>query len=112
MATTFDAPTGESCLARRDVSNSPLQALTLLNDSMFMEAAQALAKASALETTDASKRIQTMFRRCATRPAQDEEIRAFRSFLDKQTSSGCSEEAAWTSLARAILNLDEVITHP
>jgi hypothetical protein len=112
MATTFDAPTGESCLARRDVSNSPLQALTLLNDSMFMEAAQALAKASALESTDAGKRIQNMFRRCATRPALDEEIRAFRSFLDKQTSTGCSEEAAWTSLARAMLNLDEVITHP
>jgi hypothetical protein len=112
MATTFDAPTGESCLARRDVSNSPLQALTLLNDSMFMEAAQALAKASALESTDAGKRIQNMFRRCATRPAQDEEIRAFRSFFDNQTSTGCSEEAAWTSLARAMLNLDEVITHP
>jgi hypothetical protein len=112
MATTFDAPTGESCLARRDVSNSPLQALTLLNDSMFMEAAQALAKASALESTDAGKRIQNMFRRCATRPALDGEIRAFRSFLDNQTSTGCSEEAAWTSLARAMLNLDEVITHP
>jgi hypothetical protein len=53
-----------------------------------------------------------MFRRCATRPALDEEIRAFRSFFDNQTSTGCSEEAAWTSLARAMLNLDEVITHP
>jgi hypothetical protein len=79
---------------------------------MFMEAAQALAKASALEATNEGKRIQNMFRRCATRPAQDEEVRAFRSFLEKQTSSGCSEESAWTSLARSILNLDEVITHP
>ncbi len=42
MFTTFDAPSGEVCVARRDVSNSPLQALTLLNDPVFEEGAQAL----------------------------------------------------------------------
>ncbi|NBW86838.1 MAG: DUF1553 domain-containing protein, partial [Planctomycetia bacterium] len=45
MVTTFDGPTGESCLARREVSNSALQSLTLLNDPMFVEAAQALGRA-------------------------------------------------------------------
>ena len=44
MFTTFDAPSGEVCVARREVSNSPLQALTLLNDPVFEEAAQALGR--------------------------------------------------------------------
>src|SRR4029079_15091513 len=42
MFTTFDGPTGEVCVARREVSNTPLQALTLLNDPVFEQAAQAL----------------------------------------------------------------------
>ena len=46
MATTFDGPTGEACLVRRDVSNSPLQALTLLNDPMFVEVARVLGAAA------------------------------------------------------------------
>ncbi|MCB1235818.1 MAG: DUF1553 domain-containing protein, partial [Verrucomicrobiae bacterium] len=50
---TFDGPTGESCIARRDRSNTPLQALTLLNDEMFLEAARALAK-NALDPTGLS----------------------------------------------------------
>ena len=44
MFTTFDAPSGEVCVARREVSNTPLQALTLLNDPVFEEAAQALGR--------------------------------------------------------------------
>ena len=42
MFTTFDAPSGEACLARREVSNTALQALTVLNDAVFVEAAQSL----------------------------------------------------------------------
>ena len=45
---TFDGPTGESCLARREISNTPLQSLTLLNDTMFLEAARALAESTLL----------------------------------------------------------------
>lgn len=114
MATTFDAPTGESCLARRDVSNSPLQALTLLNDSMFMEAAQAMAKQVIAESPEGNDeaRLQNIFRRCATRPAAPDEIALLKAFLEKQRDSQLTGEALWSAVSRAAMNLDEAVTHP
>lgn len=112
MATTFDAPTGEACLARRDVSNSPLQALTLLNDQMFMEAAQAMAKKVVSEAVTDEERLQNIFRRCATRPAAADEMDLLKSFLEKQRNQKIEGEALWTAVCRAALNQDEAITHP
>jgi len=112
MATTFDAPTGEACLARRDVSNSPLQALTLLNDQMFMEAAQAMAKAVLAESPDDDSRLTNTFRRCLTRPPASDELTMLKTFLQKQRAQKLDGEALWTSVCRAVLNLDEAITHP
>lgn len=112
MATTFDAPTGEACLARRDVSNSPLQALTLLNDQMFMEAAQAMAKAVIAESEDEDSRLINTFRRCLTRPPAADELTMLKTFLAKQRAQKLDGEALWTSVCRAVLNLDEAITHP
>ncbi|MBE2284476.1 MAG: PSD1 domain-containing protein [Prosthecobacter sp.] len=112
MATTFDAPTGEACLARRDVSNSPLQALTLLNDQMFMEAAQAMAKAVIAESPDDDSRLTNTFRRCLTRPPAADELTMLKTFLAKQRANKLDGEALWTSVCRAVLNLDEAITHP
>ena len=112
MSTTFDAPTGESCLARREVSNSPLQALTLLNDQMFMEAAQAMAKQVIAESTDDDSRLQNIFRRCATRPAAADEMAMLKAFLQKQRDNKLEGEALWAAVSRAALNLDEAITHP
>jgi hypothetical protein len=112
MATTFDAPTGEACLARRDVSNSPLQALTLLNDQMFMEAAQAMAKAVLAESPDDDTRLTNTFRRCLTRPPAADELTMLKTFLQKQRAQKLDGEALWTSVCRAVLNLDEAITHP
>lgn len=112
MATTFDAPTGESCLARRDVSNSPLQALTLLNDQMFMEAAQQMAKKVIAESKTDDERLQNIFRRCATRPAAADEMTMLKTFLQKQRDKKLDGEALWTFVCRAALNLDETVTHP
>jgi hypothetical protein len=112
MATTFDAPTGEACLAKRDVSNSPLQALTLLNDQMFMEAAKAMAKAVIAESPDDDSRLTNTFRRCLTRPPAAEELTMLKTFLTKQRANKLDGEALWTSVCRAVLNLDEAITHP
>lgn len=112
MATTFDAPTGESCLARRDVSNSPLQALTLLNDQMFMEAAQAMAKQIMAESQSDDERLTNIFRRCTTRLASSDEMILLKSFLQKQRSMKLEGESLWSAVSRAALNLDEAITHP
>ncbi len=112
MSTTFDAPTGEACLAKRDVSNSPLQALTLLNDQMFMEAAQAMAKQVIAESQDDDSRLQNIFRRCTTRPAAADELAMLKTFLQKQRDQKLEGEALWTAVSRATLNLDESITHP
>lgn len=112
MSTTFDAPTGESCLARREVSNSPLQALTLLNDQMFVEAAQAMAKQVMSESTTDNERLQNLFQRCLTRPATAEELALLRSYVQKQREHNLTDEAVWTAVSRAVLNLDEAITHP
>jgi len=127
MSTTFDAPSGEVCVARREVSNTPLQALTLLNDPVFQEAAQALGRLMAARTGSVDERVDALFRRCLTRtPDRDElsrlvqffhsqKLRFERKELDAATIAGpgkgdAVERAAWTVLARAILNLDEAVT--
>ena len=127
MLTTFDAPTGEACIARRDVSNSPLQALTLLNDVVFMEAAQALGKKLSSEPGTVGERIASLFRRSLARPPTAAETAMLAKFFDTQKARFISKEldakavagegpgdanerAAWTTLARAIFNLDEAVT--
>lgn len=112
MATTFDAPTGESCIARRDVSNSPLQALTLLNDEMFMEAARALGAKTLAAAADDDARIVYVLRRCVTRPPAPDELATMKAFVSAQRDRKVADKDIWTAVARAALNLDESITHP
>jgi hypothetical protein len=87
----FDAPDGLSTCTRRNRSNTPLQALTLLNDPAYFEAAQALAKVIEKEG------LATAFRRCTSRAPEATEL-AILAPLDR------------LSAARALLNLDETIT--
>ena len=112
MATTFDAPTGESCIARRDVSNSPLQALTLLNDEMFMEAARALGAKTLAAAPDDAGRIAFALRRCVTRPPAPDELATMQAFVTAQRARKVADKDIWTAVARAALNLDESIVHP
>lgn len=123
---TFNAPTGENCVPRRDRSNTPLQALTLLNDEMFRELAIALADLAVEKKLNHEKAIaEFMFRRLLTRrPTPDELERILRFHqaqserlkageLDAKKISGphaTNESASWTLVARALMSLDEVIT--
>jgi mono/diheme cytochrome c family protein len=130
----FDAPSGEGCVARRDRSNSPLQALTLLNDAMFLEFAQALAANVVRETGVApadqqpTLRATAIFRRLLTRPPTASELAAIVAFyqtqrgrleqgaLDPATIAGQTgaeaDLAAWVMTARAVMNLDETVVKP
>jgi hypothetical protein len=131
MLSTFDAPSGEACVARREVTNTPLQALTLLNDAMFVEIARGLAnKVMSHPHQSATEAVTEMFRRCLTRPPDQDELNALINFqkhererferepkavdalLQKGAHSGVdrAELAAWTAVARGLLNLDETIT--
>ncbi|MBI4659882.1 MAG: PSD1 domain-containing protein [Verrucomicrobia bacterium] len=129
MFVSFDAPSGEACVARREVSNSPLQSLTLLNDVVFFEAAQALGRMIASRSGSEESRAAYLFRRCLTRQPSERELAMLVDFcraqkrrfetkeLNAEAVAGpgegdAVERAAWTTAARAVLNLDETITRP
>jgi hypothetical protein len=114
MLTLFDAPEANTACTRRPRSNTPLQALTLLNDVALVEAARGLA---ARITRDASlksdnERLRYAFRLCVARSPSDEELAVLTRLLAKERSSAATdgEAAAWLSVARTLLNLDETIT--
>jgi hypothetical protein len=128
MSATFDGPSGEACLARRDRSNTPLQALTLLNDTVFLECSRALGKLAAELSGSPDGRVNSLFRRCLTRPPTEPErerlVHFYETQLDRFNRGELSaaailghteakhpnDQAAWTALARVLLNLDETIT--
>jgi hypothetical protein len=107
--TVFDAPDALSACTRRNRSNTPLQALTLLNDEGFFEIAQALAARVCRETKgEDGQRIAYAFRLCLGRPPSSRECQALERLLHRQGEAKPLD--AWTSLARVLLNLDEFIT--
>jgi mono/diheme cytochrome c family protein len=127
MFSTFDAPSGEACVARRDVSNTPLQALTVLNDMVFIEASQTLGRQTAEDSGSIEDRAARLFRKCLVRSPDSGELAALVEFfntqhkrfiakeLDATAVAGSSDgdpagRAAWTVTARALLNLDEFVT--
>jgi hypothetical protein len=131
---TFDAPDREKCTARRALTNTPLQALVLMNDPTYVEAARALAQRTLTEAGGSpAKRIQFAFRQATGRKPSAEEVQLLSSLAQKQvalyrrdkqaaselvrvgessfnTKLNPSELAAWTVVTSSILNLDETIT--
>ncbi len=112
----FDAPDGFSACTRRLRSNTPLQALTLLNDQQFYEFAEALA-ARVLQSPakDDVARIEHAFRLCLSRAPRQSEMQRLQQLLAQQLEQETGEEsarrtAAWKTMARVVLNLDETIT--
>lgn len=129
MTAAFDGPSGETCLAQRDRSDTPLQALTSLNDEVFMECARALGQIAAKAPGDDAARVDLMFRRCLVRPPSNDERNVLLRFyqaqlarfssgdlnaaevMDAKPSDNLNQQAAWTTVARVLLNLDEMINN-
>ena len=122
---TFDAPTGEACIARREIANTPLQSLVMLNDEVFFEAAQVLGKKVAALSTTPAEKASYAFERCLTRPPEAGEIDTLVTFYNSQRerlgkgelktselmpAGSTDDETAWMTVARILLNLDETIT--
>jgi hypothetical protein len=121
MLKAFDTPSREECTAERPISNTPQAALVLLNDPTFVEAARAFALRILREGGDtADDRLGWAWRQALGRDATDRERASLRRLLDQETTQGTSQTAAsngeppelpaWTTVARAIFNLNEVIT--
>ncbi len=134
MLANFDAPGREECTADRTLSNTPQQALTLLNDPTFVEAARVFAQNSLLEyaNLDVEDRVRALFFRTLGRePTVEEQETLTHFFAGRQahyesdaaaalafTSIGNSqapehldpvELASWTAVTRVLLNLNETI---
>jgi hypothetical protein len=131
--TTFDAPDREKCMSRRLITNTPLQALVLLNDPTYVEASRVLAERALRDAGhDPLARVRFLFREAtARRPSQAEarilldlaqrRLEHYKQHPDlaaKLIAIGASkpgnveavELAAWTTVASTIFNLDETIT--
>jgi len=137
MLQTFDSPNGDVACVRRVRSNTPLQALTALNEPTFLECARALALRTLEEggETD-SAQLAYAFRRCVARPPTEREATLLLDLLHRQESRFAQADAkpwelaaadpnhppalpkgatpgqlaAWTAVSRVLLNLDETIT--
>jgi hypothetical protein len=130
----FDAPDREKCTARRLPTNSPLQALDLMNDPTYVEAARALAERTLTEGgRDPDKRINYAFRLATARDPERREAQVLRQLAQQELAHyrrdkaaavqllkvgdssqdpklDASDLAAWTTVASTILNMDETIT--
>lgn len=135
MLENFDAVPGNLACVRRTTSNTPMQALTSLNEPLFVECSIALAAKTLRENPDSGdgRRIQFALKRCVGRQATDQERKVMVDYLNRQRerlaagelsaseilSSGAlldldgldqNELAAWSLVCRVMLNLDETIT--
>jgi hypothetical protein len=130
---TFDAPNRETCVIRRDRSNTPLQAFVTLNDPVFVETSQALARRLLKEggTTDES-RLRLAYSLCLSREPDAKELATLKTLLTKSGAQYKADAAlalkmatdplgpadkgadvptlaAWTAVSSVIMNLDEFL---
>jgi len=111
QSTTFDAPAPVATCTRRDRSNTPLQALTLLNDPVFIEIANAFGQRIATApAADDADRINAAMQLCVARSATAEETTRLQAYLTARRTEGADEAQVWADLAGVLLNLHEFIT--
>jgi hypothetical protein len=130
--TTFDAPNREVCTLTRSRTNTPLQALVTLNDPVYVEAAQGLARRINRSGKTVEQKVEHGFKLCLARPPSTEErdrvVRLYESSRDRfandtKTARALASEplgpvpegssevelAEWTVVSNVLLNLDEML---
>lgn len=132
MLANFDAPNRDECTANRNNSNTPQQALTLLNDPTFTEAARYLASRLIEQNTDSASRYRAAYLKVLSREPKPDEVQSLKDLETKLreyyqanhkdaellqktgqiqiVTHDPVEQAVWTNLCRVILNLHETIT--
>lgn len=119
MLVTFDSPDSSVSCSRRERSNTPLQALSLLNDPLFFECAETIGKEVAEKFGDSLEQaIQEIYLRCLGRPASEGELKTLTAAYDDLLLIDSSNDPAkkpqrhkaFTGIARVVMNLDEFIT--
>jgi hypothetical protein len=109
LLTTFDAADAQTVCTRRNRSNTPLQALHLANDPVFVELADGLGKRIEAEgQADDAGRIAFAFRVCFAREPSAAEAQRLQAYLDARRKA--DPKTAWNAVARVLMNLDEFIT--
>ena len=110
--TLFDATSRERCTIRRARTNTPLQALALLNDPVAVEMATAFALRvrTHCPVGDIVQRVRTMFELALNRIPTVKESERCALFVEQALATGQNEDAVWFHLAGAVLNLDEMIS--
>ncbi len=130
--TTFDAGNREVCMIRRSRTNTPLQAFVMLNDPVFIETHQAMARRIVREAKSPAERLNLMFRICLSRAPtvtestaltqlQAESLAAYQKDAAAamkmateplgpvEAGADVTELAAWTAVANVVMNLDEFL---
>jgi hypothetical protein len=131
----FDAPSREVCALRRSITHTPLQALVTLNDPVFFECAQGLARRILKEGgPDIDSRLRYALKLCLGQPGTEEQVAHLKELFEREfiefqgapgqaakicnspvlpipPASNAAELAAWTSVANLLLNLDAVLSN-
>jgi hypothetical protein len=107
----FDFPTPSTCIGRRNVSNVPAQALTLLNDPLVLEQASLWAKRVTNNHPDLKRRIRALYESAYSRDPLPEETAAAEHFLLAQTG-GPANPQSWVDLCHALINTKEFLFIP
>jgi hypothetical protein len=130
---TFDAPNREICIVQRSRTNTPLQALVLLNDPTYLEAARVMAADVMQQERGTRARAERLYERVLCRPATDREVAILLQLVAERYSAyaampdaarellligespqadglDLAEHAAWACAAMLVLNLDEAVT--
>jgi len=129
----FDAPNRETCIVQRPATITPLQALVLLNDVQFVEAARAFAERAIAHGDEDAERLRWAFQECVSRPPSEEELVVLSDALERERARYAADEAAaraylangesprneqipaaehaaWSQVAALMLNLSETVT--